>query len=98
MASGGLLLRVRIALGLRLGKLALELGDGTADLLDGAAGPRQGLGVGAAPVRVLGLAQRLLDLAQAALEPVLGVARDRRRPAPSAPGCRAACRAPTARR
>ena len=66
----GALLGAGVAAGLGLGQLVLQLADGRPDLVDRAAGAGQRLGVGPPPVRVLGLAQRLLDLAQAALEPV----------------------------
>jgi len=45
----------------RLGQLLFQLGDGRAQLGHGVLSPRQRLGVGAAPLSLLGLAHRLLD-------------------------------------
>jgi len=60
----GVALGARVALGLGLGQLLLELGDGRAQLRDGALRPGQGLGVRPAPLGFLGLADRVLDSPQ----------------------------------
>ena len=52
----------------RLGQLVLQLGDGRAQLRDRSLGPGQRLGVGAAPLGLLGLAYRLLDPPQPRLQ------------------------------
>src|SRR5690348_14037475 len=69
--SRGPLARSCVAFLIRLLDLALQLLDRLADLLDRVPGPRQRLGVGPAPLDVLGLSNRVIDLLQAALKPVL---------------------------
>jgi len=68
----GVALGPRVAPVPGLAQLLLELGNGRAQLGDGALGPGQGLRVGPAPLGFLGLAYRVLDPSQAALQVLAG--------------------------
>jgi hypothetical protein len=61
----------------RLGQLVFQLRDGRAELGHGALRPGQRLGVGPAPLGLLGLAHRFLDPPQPGLQVLAGVPRHR---------------------